>query len=203
MTSALASRIDVGIARGALVGLVVATVVLAVTVVGGRPIPHAGLLLVPAIPLLFAGQAWSIALINARRAKPSGSLRDRMAAQWSAQRNPRTLFFPDLPLRAAYGLYGAFVVGWVAGMTAFPSLSRGVPSPGSPVCRWPLDNHGLFTCVSHAVYLQVSAAGERLAAGVMLGFFAVHFGVATSEAILRRRQDTADSRATPPAAPIA
>jgi hypothetical protein len=107
------------------------------------------------------------------------------------QSNPRTFFFPGLPKQAAYGLFGVVFLGWLAAVTAFPALSAGSPMTGLPApgCPWALEDHGTITCVSHAAYQRAGAAGERFAAGVIMGFFVVHFGVMASE-IVRRRGST-------------
>jgi hypothetical protein len=187
-TSPLALRVDHWVARVALICVVICAAVLIVTVFGGQPVPDVGVLLLPGIPILFGGQAWSIAVLNALRPKSSGTFRQRLAEQRTASRSPRALFYPDLPQRVSRAVTATFLIGWVGGMSAFLSLGQGDPSPGTPGCPWPLNNHGVVTCVSHAKYVSVSAAGERLAAGIMMVFFAVHFAIATSEAI--RRQTT-------------
>ena len=71
-------------------------------------------------------------------------------------------------------------------MTAIPASCRGGPTSGMPGCPWPLEDHGAVTCGSHAAYLQAGAAVERFAAGVIMGFFVVHFAVAASEVVRRR-----------------
>jgi hypothetical protein len=71
-------------------------------------------------------------------------------------------------------------------MTAFPALAQGSPTSGTPGCAWALEDHGTITCVSHATYQRAGAAVERFAAGVIMGFFIVHFGVTTSEIVRRR-----------------
>ena len=167
-------------------GLVAAVVVLA-TGLGGRPLPGIGLLLIPGIPLLFGGQLWMILVMQARMPRVSGGWRAKMSAQMKVQRNPRTFFFPGLPKQAAYGLLGVLFLAWLAAMTAaIPASSQGSPTSGMPGCPWPLEDHGTITCVSHAAYLQAGAAVERFAAGVIMGFFVIHFGVVTSEIVRRR-----------------
>jgi hypothetical protein len=104
----------------------------------------------------------------------------------NVQRNPPTFFFFGLPKQPAYGLLFAFFLGWLAAMTAFPSLSEGSPTTGTPGCPWALEDHGTITCVSHATYQRAGAAAERFAAGVTMGFFVVHFGVMASEIVRRR-----------------
>ena len=79
-------------------------------------------------------------------------------------------------------VFAGFFIGWLFGITAFPSLTNGNPTKGSPRCPWPLEDHGVITCVSHATYLQ---AVQRLIRWSPYGIFAMHFGVALSE--VRRR----------------
>jgi hypothetical protein len=109
-----------------------------------------------------------------------------MKAQQRAQRNPVKFFFEGLPKPLAYGAIGVFFAGWLAGMTAFPDLSHGNPTH-SPLCRWPLENHGTITCVSHAAYRAAGAAEVRAGSGVLMGFFVMHLGVAAASIARRRR----------------
>jgi hypothetical protein len=166
---------------------VASAVVVAIAVLGKQAIPSAAVLLLPAIPAVFVGQLWVIAVLTSRMPKPAGGWRVRMSAQMQARRNWRTMWLGGLPKAGQYLVMGSFAVGWVAAMTAFPSLSKGNPTDGSPGCPWALENHGSVTCVSHSEYQRAQMGGQRLAAGVMMGFFAIHFGVATSE--VRRRLD--------------
>lgn len=185
-TSPASLRVDRWLAGAAGLGAVVAAVIVVATVISGRPLSGIGLLLIPGIPLVFGGQLWVILVLNARMPRLSGGWRARMSAQMKVQRNPRTFLFSGLSKQAAYGLLGAFFLGWLAAMTAFPALSQGSPTTGTPGCPWALEDHGTVTCVSHNTYQRAGAAGERLAAGVIVGFFVIHFGVLTSE-IARRR----------------
>ncbi len=146
-------RVDRGLAAAAGLGAVVAAVIVLATVVGGRPLPGIGLLLIPGISLLFGGQLWMILVMQARTPRVSGDWRARMSAQMKVQRNPRTFFFPGLPKYGAYGLLGAAFLAWLAAMTAIPASSQGSPMSGTPGCPWPLEDHGAVTCVSHDAYL--------------------------------------------------
>ena len=181
-------RVDRWLAGGAGLAAVVAAVIVVVTVVGGRPLPGVDLLLIPGIPLLGAGQVWAILVGRARMANANGGWRAKMSTQMKAQGNPRTFFFPWLPKQAAYGLPAAFFLGggWLAAMTAFPALSQGSPTGGTPGCPWALEDHGTVNCVSHVTYERAGAAGERFAAGIIMGFFIVHCGAAASEIVRRR-----------------
>jgi hypothetical protein len=179
-------RVDRWLAAAAGLGAVVAAVIVLATVVGGRPLPGIGLLLIPGIPLLFGGQLWMILVMQARTPRVSGGWRAKMYAQMKVQRNPRKFLFPGLPKYAAYGLLCGAYLGMLAAITAFPSLSQGSPTSGTTGWPWPLEDHGAVTCVSHATYLRAGAAGERFAAGIIMGFFIVHCGAAASEIVRRR-----------------
>jgi uncharacterized protein DUF2510 len=194
-TSPTALLLDRWLFRAAGAGAAIAAVVIALTVVEDRPVGGVGLLLLPGIPLVFAGQLWAIGLINARRPRPPGGWRTRMRAQVQMQMNPRAFFFPTLPKATAYGVMGLFFLGWLSATTAFPALSAGNPTRGGPGCPWALDDHGRVTCVSHARYEHAGAAGERVAAGVLMGFFVIHAAVAADD--LRRRGRGGDTAGAP------
>ena len=53
-------RVDRWLATGTGVGAVAAAVVVVATVLGAKPLPGIGLLIIPGIPLLVIGQLWSI-----------------------------------------------------------------------------------------------------------------------------------------------
>jgi hypothetical protein len=178
------------------VAAAIAAVIVAVTLVADRPVPDAGPLLIPGIPLLVVGQLWAIAIISARRPRSARGFRERLAAQWRGQLSSRTVFFPDLPAPAAHAIGAIFVLAGIAAFTAISSLGQGGPSAALPRCPWPLDSHGVITCVTHAAYLRAGAASERGFAGVLLAFFVIHFGVAESELI--RRQKNGPSGSTGP-----
>lgn len=181
------------LARADCLAAAIAAVIVAFTLVAQRSVPNVAPLLILGVPLLVVGQLWAIRIIGARMPERSRGFRERLAAQWRAQRNPKAFFFPDLPAPAAHAVTAIFFLAWLAAVTAISSLGTGDPSPGSPGCPWPLDSHGVITCVSHAAYLRAGAASERGFAGVLLGFFVIHFGVAQSEVIRRRR----DHQTTP------
>jgi hypothetical protein len=168
-------------------GLIVAALVLL------RPLPGVGALLVPAIPLLFGGQIWAIIIVNKRNRVRRSRLKG-LRKLWASSTRFQDFFGP-LPSRTVATIAGVFFLGWLSAMTAFPGLSQGGPSGASPECPYQLNNHGTYACVSKARYQQAGAAEQRLAAGVMLGFFSVHLGVAYSEVVRRR------SEAPPPDEP--
>ena len=156
-----------------------------------RPVAGLDLLLVPGIPLLAIGQVWLIVVQQARLPKQTGSWRTRAQASASTLGGQLERFFGGLPRPMRTGVFAAFFIGWLAGVTAFPSISNGGPSPATPTCPWPLSDHGVTTCVSHATYLHAEAGLQRFAAGILMGFFVVHFGVELSE--VRRRSGGTDT----------
>jgi len=165
--------------------LIVGTAIVLVTLLTDRPIPDIGLLLIPGIPTLFAGQLWAIFLLNSRLPWPQGSWLSRWSAQVQAQRSPRTFLFGSLSNTLAFGLIVVIVLGWLAAILSFPGLLQGNPADPMPGCPWPLMNHGFVTCVSQARYQDAGASGERFASGILMFFFGMHFGVAYNELVRR------------------
>ena len=186
--SPAALRIDRSVAAAAGAATVVAVAVCLAAAVTNRPVPGVGIL-ATGIPLLFAGQAWTIAVLLARMPTPTGGWWERIRERQRLQLSPRTFFFGALRAPVAYGLMAAVVAGWLAAMTAFPGLSMGGPSDPTPDCRWPLINHGTVTCVSRRAYEHAGAAEQRFAAAVMMCFFVVHLGVAADEIVRRAAGD--------------
>jgi hypothetical protein len=168
--------------EAALVAGVVALLALA----RGRAIPGVGALLIVGAPLLAGGQVWVIGLLAVRVPRTSGRRWAMTVADWRTRQNPRTVLFAGLPAPAAYGIIAVLFLAWLAAMTAFPALSQGGPTHGTPGCSWVLESHGAITCVSHTSYLRAGAAVQRFAAGVLACFYVMHFGVLTSELVRRR-----------------
>jgi hypothetical protein len=167
-------------------GVAIGAAVVLANLVRGRAVPGVVVLLIPAVPAVFVGQLWAIAILVARHDRSSGS--DGRPSRWRMTTNPdpRRFFFQGLPLWQANTLLVIFFLAWVTGMTAFRSLISGSPTSPTPACPYRLVDHGTYSCVSRSKYLAAGAAGQRLAAGVLAGFFAIHFGVAAAE--LRRRR---------------
>jgi len=185
-TSGTSLLVEQWLAVGAGAAAVVTGSLVIYALLGGGPVPYIAFALVLGTPLLAVGQLWAIGLINARSPSSRRNWRERKAAQLQVWANPRRFFFPALPNWAAYSLFAVLMAGWLAALTAFPALTRGDPVAATPGCPWPLNDHGTITCVSHATYQQVGVAGERFASGILFCFFALHFGVLTSEVIRRR-----------------
>jgi hypothetical protein len=157
-----------------------------------RPIDGLALLLVIGIPLLVGGQFWVILVARARGEGATGTFRERITTSMNNRGGQLSTIFGGLPRRAIYGVFILFGLGWLSAMTAFYSASNGGPAPpGTSHCQWPVSNHGVTTCVTHAAYLQAGAALQRFAAGILMGFFVVHLAVAVSET--RRRSGGPDA----------
>jgi len=175
-------RFDPWLALGAGIATLITAVVIVVILVGGAPVPGLSALLILGILLLIAGQFRVMFIVLDRRRQITGSWRGKTLTQ----RGAWTLFFAGLPAPVATSFLGLFFLGWVAGVTAATGIGQGNPEAAKPGCPWPLDDHGVISCVSHATYQHAGAAVERFAAGILMAFFAMHCGVLLSE-VLRRR----------------
>jgi hypothetical protein len=145
-------------------------------------------LLIVAIPALAAGQTWAIMVLGARR--PENVRKTRWSYRVSARRDQTTareFFFDGLPKLPSYGLLALAALGWLAAMTAWPGLRHGGPASATRSCRYRLNNHGTYSCVSRRTFNHAGADSQRFAAGILAGFFAVHLGTAAAELARRRR----------------
>jgi hypothetical protein len=180
-----AVRVGRGVRVVAAVGVAIATAILLANLIRGQKVAGLVELLFPAIPALIAGQLWGIALLVARWDRAPAS--DRPRSRWPFNTgDPRRMLFGGLQIWQANALLAVFFLSWIAGATAFRHLWLGGPTSPAPGCRYRLVNHGEYSCVSRSTYLAAAAAEQRLAAGVLLGFFVLHFGIAAGE--LRRRR---------------
>lgn len=177
--------------RAAATAALVTGVIVVHALVFGRPLPSVALLLLPGVPLLFAGQIRVISIVQTRRPQPLGGWLDRMAARARWNRDPRSVFFAGLSRPATNALLAVVLLSWLAAVTAFPALiTSGNPQRGTArSCPWELDNHGQITCVSHATYESASAAAQRFAGGILLAFFVMHFGTISGELTRRHREE--------------
>jgi hypothetical protein len=166
--------------------MVTALLVVAYTLLAGRPAAGGMSLLALAFPIIFASQLWVIGVLLARRPMQPATKGRLWGTSTSWPSDTRKFFFEGLPKALATAFLAVAAAGWLAGMTAWPALARGGPASPQPGCRWPLDSHGTITCVDAAEYHHAGAAEQRFGAGVLLGFFAIHCGAATAELYRRR-----------------
>lgn len=144
--------------------------------ISGRPVAHVHPLLVVDIPVLVAGQVWGVAWTNLRRPRQRGrSARDARRGRPDAM----TVMFGTLDRHIAW-----VTVGLAAGCLALAAVASaggfrygGATSP-TPGCPYRLLNHGSYSCVSYGRYVQVSAAVQQFAAGIIAIFSLGHLGSA-------------------------
>jgi hypothetical protein len=177
------------VACAAALGAVGAFVIDIAVLIRERPLTGLAILLVPAIPTIAVGQLWATALINSRMPPRSAGWRNRMRANRAMSWKPRAFFFGDLPSRFGRPLLALAFLGWLSAVTAFPTLTNGGPDSAGDGCPYRLSNHGSYTCVSRQTYQRAGAAEQRLASGVLLGFFALQTGAALGGLYGRRRSD--------------
>jgi len=177
--STAAPWISRGIVLAAALGAAVSATVALLALARQRPTPGLGFLLVLAIPVLAAGQLWTIAVMRSRMPpRPRGARYATMsrATQW----NPKRFFFGALDSRVSAVLLVGALTGWLLAMTAFPSLLAGGPDGSRPNCAHALNNHSSITCVTQRQYEQAGAGEQRFAAGILMAFFCLHVGAAAS-----------------------
>jgi hypothetical protein len=152
--------------------------------VWNRPLSWATPLLIVAVPLLALGQVWMVLALTARRPRRvrNGLIRRFDQLGLSGE---KAIAFGGLTKREKTLSYGAFFAGWLAAITAFPSISNGSPATPNSGCPWPLVNHGIQTCVSHSAYLASGVGLQRFAVGILLAFFSAHAASNLSEIRLR------------------
>ena len=149
-----------------------------------KPLNGVAILLVPAIPTLAVGQLWTMAVLSAGTPRNTGGRPHRMRARRATNANPQA-FFGDLPSRLGRTLLALAFLGWLSAAAAFPALLHGGPAGAGDGCPYRLSSHGRYTCVSRQTDHHAGAGEQRLASGVLLGFFAIHTGAALGG--LRRR----------------
>jgi hypothetical protein len=177
--------------------VVIALAVVLSDIVRRKPVNGLALLLVVGIPLIFFGQLWVIVVSIARGPQSAGRRLSERLGLTGNQPSQMSRLFAGLPRFAVVGVFAAFGLGWLSAITAFSSATNGSPAtPGTSHCAWPVSNHGVTTCVTHVAYLQAGAALQRFAAGILMGFFVIHFGVLLSET--RRRSGGPQGLDSPP-----
>ncbi|MGB6058494.1 MAG: hypothetical protein WBF71_09530 [Microthrixaceae bacterium] len=169
---------------------VVAVAIILYTFVIGQLPDSALILLAPAVPILVTGQLWCIAILIDRRGER------RSVAGGATRWFPSSLRIGDLRggLSRPVGLlflllfYGAFLLG--PGSLILANMARGqvgVPTDDPSSCEYTSNNHGLYTCLTKSEYERERIESQRAVAGVFLGFFIAHCGLAFGE-VLHRRQ---------------
>ena len=160
------------------IGIAVTVTLIAATAILGHAVGGLTLLLVPAIPLLVAGQLWGI-LVGIARRPPGGGRRARAGATGSPVDSLRMLFGP-VDRRVARAVTALAVIGWLSFLTGI--FFTGDGSPAGPVrgCPYREVNHGVYSCVSRSAYDLAGAAEQRMVAGCFLFFFAMHLSAAVA-----------------------
>jgi hypothetical protein len=122
LDSSGAIRVGRAVCVATAAGAAVAAAILIANLVRGK-VMGIGLLLVPAIPILVAGQLRGVATLLGRRNRAEGG-----PPRWrwaGTELDLRRFFFAGLPLRQADALLVIALLGWFAGSTAFKHLNLG------------------------------------------------------------------------------
>ena len=161
-------------------GIAVVLTLIAASLIRGRA-TSAGVLLVPGILLLAAGQVWAILVAMARR--PPGAGRRFLGGGGSVSQDLRLLFGP-VDRRVTRTVTALCVTGFLSFITAIFFTWDGGPAGSGGGCAYRLVSHGVYTCVSKTAYYLAGAAEQRIAAGVFLSFYAIHLyaALASSQA---------------------
>ncbi len=168
--------------------MVAASVVACTFVVGA--VPGAAYLVLPGVPVLVAGQLWSLAVLKERAAERRGT-----GGWWSRNRfrlgdargglpGPVGVVFLVLFYGAVLLASVPFVVGFVT--TTSGDAQYGVPTDDPSSCEHSVNDHGAYRCLTQSEYEAMQAFEQRFIACVFFGFFVAHCGVATGEVLLRR-----------------
>ena len=166
------------IAGTATAGALVAALIVLLALVRGEPIDGTMFLLVPTVPMLIVGQLWMVVLAQARWSQYAGTWQERLRGGLVESSSPRRLFFGDLQWKLAGPLLVMALLGWLSGITAFPSMTDGTPAGAGDNCEYRLEKRGTFKCVTQDAYERAGASQQRLVAGVLLAFFSLHSGAA-------------------------
>jgi hypothetical protein len=168
------------LALGAAAGAIICLAVTAATFVLRRPIEGIGVLLIPGIPVLIAGQLAMMAIWRSNRRNSTETPR------WASFTEFRRLF-TGLPGPAAAFFIALCLGGWLAGMTTFGAASQGEPvASATAPCQHRHNEHGTITCQSQRQYERAGVVNQRFAAGFLLSAFSVHTGVLLSAAMRQR-----------------
>jgi hypothetical protein len=170
------------------VGIAVAVALIAASLVRGGPAGGTGVLLVPGILLLAAGQVWAMLVMTARR--PPGSGRSRFLPEVGGGRSigqDLRAYFGPLDRRVTRTVAVLFVIGSLSFITAIFSTWHGGPAGPGGGCAYRVESHGVYTCVSKTAYDLAGAGEQRIAAGVFLFFYAMHLYAALASAQVGQR----------------
>jgi hypothetical protein len=173
-------------------GLVVSVGLVLFDLIFDRQLSAADWLLIPGIPAVALGQVWGLIVLGARHPQDVRRRWFRSSVKARPGESARRFFFEGLPKLQANGMLGIALLGWLAAMTAFPSLSSGGPASGTPGCPYRLNDHGDYRCVSHTAYDHAGAASQRFACGILAAFFSIQLGIAAAE-LARRRKPVSES----------
>jgi hypothetical protein len=178
-----------------VVAITVALAVIATSLIRGRPTTDAGVLLVPGIPLLAAGQVWAILVMDASRSRRTGRLGFNA---WRPSRT-RSRFLPDFDrgnsirgdLSSLFGpvdrrvtriIAVLMVIGVLSFFSAIFFTWYGSPAGSGGGCAYRLMSHAVYTCVSKTAYNLAGAGIQRIPAGIFLSFYAMHLYAALASA---------------------
>ena len=171
--SSSARRLAGILAAADAAGIATAVTLIAASLIRGRP-AGAGVLLVPGILLLAAGQVWAILVAMARQ--PPGAGRRFVAGAGGGRSVSQglSLLFGALDRRVSRTVAALCVVGCLSFITSIFFTWQGGPAGPGGGCAYRLVSHGVYTCVSKTAYYLAGAAEQRIAAGIFLSFYAMH-----------------------------
>jgi len=172
--SIAARRLAVSLAVADSVAIAIVVTVIAASVIRGRPAGGVQYLLAPGILLVVAGQVWAVLVITARRPPRTG--RRLLAGPNRGRSISEDLIssFGPVDRRVATIVGALCVIGFLSFITAIFFTWQGGPAGPGGGCLYRLEGHGIYTCVSKSAYDLAGAAQQRIAAGPLLFFFAIH-----------------------------
>lgn len=177
-----------------VVAITVALVLIAATLVVGRPLGGVGLLLGPGILLLIVGQVCAIVVMRARRPPRTGRRYPREARRQRSIGEDLDRYFGPLDRRATRVVTGLCVIGVLSFITGIFFTFHGSPLGPGGGCAYRLSSHGVVTCVSASAYRLAGAAQQRMVAGIFLFFYAMHCYAALASSGFARLAAPSDPR---------
>jgi hypothetical protein len=166
-------------------------VVLVFDVVANRPIPGLQPLAFVGAALFIVGGIWLVVVSSAQKSRRTGGARPlaRLAGPHDSE------LFGGMKARTRQFAYPVVLLAFISAFSAVPAIYDGGPAtPGQPGshCRWPLDNHGTISCVSHARYLAAGAGAQRFVLSVLFVFYFAQMTEFARERNLRRARGSHD-----------